>query len=165
MQNFDNLLILSELIFFSGVSYRRRSRKKRSAPERLEGWEPRESISTTTISNTTSGNESFHMPTSATQSGGFITIASPHLVVPNIIPSSSATTGTTIGPAFPVSNVSLASGSSPLVPVINSSSANEGNYLLPSNPVLCSKASDDLALNVSPNLRQKNNSWGICRPC
>jgi hypothetical protein len=51
--------------------------------------------------------------------------------------------------------VSLASGSSPLVPVINSASANEGNYLLPSNPVLCSKASDDLALNVSPNLRQK----------
>jgi hypothetical protein len=32
---------------------------------------------------------------------------------------------------------------------------NEGNYLLPNNPVLCSKASDDLALNVSPNLRQK----------
>jgi hypothetical protein len=39
--------------------------------------------------------------------------------------------------------------------VINSASANEGNYLLPSNSVLCSKASDDLALNVSPNLRQK----------
>ena len=164
MQNFDNLLILSELIFFSGVSCRRRSRKKRSAPERLEGWEPGVSISTTTITNT-SGNESFHMPASATQNGGFITIASPHLVVPNIIPSSRATTGTTIGPAFPVNNVSLASGSSPLVPVINSASANEGNYLLPSNSVLCSKASDDLALNVSPNLRQKNNSWGICRPC
>jgi hypothetical protein len=29
------------------------------------------------------------------------------------------------------------------------------HYLLPNNPVLCSKASDDLALNVSPNLRQK----------
>ena len=60
-----------------------------------------------------------------------------------------------VGPAVPVSNVSLASESSPLVPVINYASANEGNYLLPSNPVLYSKASDDyLALNVSPNLRQ-----------
>jgi hypothetical protein len=39
--------------------------------------------------------------------------------------------------------------------VINSASVDEGNYLLPNNPVLCSKASDDLALNVSPNLRQK----------
>ena len=144
---------------------RLRSRKKISAPDRLEEWKDRESIPITTITNTTSGNESFHMPASATQSGGFITIASPHLVVPNIIPSSSASTVTTVGPAVPVSNVSLASGSSPLVPVINSASANEGNYLLPSNPVLCSKAGDDLALNISPNLRQKNNSWGICRPC
>ena len=95
------------------------------------------------------------MPASATQSGGFITTASRHLVVPNITPSSSASTGTTVGPAFAVSNVSLASGSSQLVPVINSASTNEGNYLLPTNPVLCLKASDDLALNVSPNLRQK----------
>ena len=148
-----------------GGSCLRRSRKKNSAPERLEGWEPRVSIPTTTITNTTSGNESFHMPASVTKSGGFITIASPHLVVPNIIPSSSATTGIKIGPAFPVSNVCLASGSSPLVPVKNFASANEDNYLLPSNPVLCSKASDDLALNVSPNLRKKNNSWRICRPC
>jgi hypothetical protein len=71
------------------------------------------------------------------------------------ISKGSASTGTTVGPAFPVSNVSLPSGSSQLVPVINSASVNEGNYLLPNNPVLCSKASDDLALNVSPNLRQK----------
>jgi hypothetical protein len=39
--------------------------------------------------------------------------------------------------------------------VINSANTNEGNYLLPNNLVLCLKASDDLALNVSPNLRQK----------
>ena len=38
---------------------------------------------------------------------------------------------------------------------VNFASANEGNYLLPSNPVLFSKASDDLALTVSPILRQK----------
>ena len=142
---------MSELIF-SGML--RRSSRKRSAPTRLEEREPRVSRPITTITNT-SGDESFHMPASATQSGGFITTASRHLVVPNITPSSSANTGTTVGPAFPVSNVSLTSGSSQLVLVINSDSVNEGNYLLPNNPVLCSKASDDLALNVSPNLRQK----------
>ena len=150
---------MSELIF-SGML--RRSSRKRSAPTRLEEREPRVSRPITT---NTSGDETFHMPASATQSGGFITTASRHLVVPNITPSSSASTGTTVGPAFPVSNVSLPSGSSQLVPVINSASVNEGNYLLPNNPVLCSKASDDLALNVSPNVRQKNNSWGIRRPC
>ena len=78
-------------------------------------------------------------------------MSKPCKCITRILPGGFISVHIPAGPVVPVSNVSLASESSPLVAVINYAS----NYLLPSNPVLYSKASDDLALNVSPNLRQK----------